>query len=654
MKRLIMVFVGAIFVVVGTPALALTLAYDGSGDEHMPVHLYTDDYDAKEMLYSTLDEALTDVENDVTEDLELNLSQDIINRAIYEEIIKENPDYAPGDNCLSDAECYIYADAQDAEGYNFSYRAVGVWVSLYDGPTADEPGRIVLNVFLEVQLNGDMTYKTVIETHFLFKDDTIRDEYYLEFDKVQIGRLPLPKSFFTPFIDIAEDAAGVSLEDEIDGIELGEFNLDNLSYTLPKDEILTSIDDSEENPDAGTMLTQELLSIVFEQKLILFDVKDGAFSLEAGVSQFKSDDAAMPDYFLDLHDQEVVDGETVYGEYNETLFDPTAYLQDVFTQYLFNSALLPGDGFVIEEEIFNKLIYSSQGGFAETRDVQEIEVDGVTKEIEMGLKALWFEFEEGAGTDLEPEPDTLYAYALFQFSGIESLLKLEADVEYVEVTFEGNLITELHATFTSITFGEDEDENPGEYLDLVNNLDVFKQFFADMGDVEFGAFDEDGTLVISPLTLSDLLSEGTEQNAINVTSVTLQDDALVLGVAADGTLQAVLDDFQDALSGVLGDADLLTELADTLSPEVGSVEETILNTVTEIQDSLNDPENELTQDEVDTLLDNFDSLDQESQSDFLEAFGTILTEDFGDDLTDFEQYFGEFNDTQETPEETQE
>lgn len=648
MKRLIMVFVGAIFVVVGTPALALTLAYDGSGDEHLPVHLYTDEYDASEMLFTTLDEALTQVENDVTDDLQLSLSQDIINRAIYEEIVKENPDYAPGDNCLSDAECYIYAEAQEAEGYNFSYRAVGVWVSLYDGATADEPGRIVLNVFLEVQLNGDMTYKTVIETHFLFKDDTIRDEYYLEFDKVQIGRLPLPKSFFTPFIDIAEDAAGVSLEDDLDGIEFGEFNLDNLSYTLPKDEILTSVQESDDNPDSGTLLAQELLSIVFEQNLILFDVKDGAFNLEAGVSQFKSDDAEMPEYFLDLHDQEVVEGETVYGEYNETLFDPTLYLQDVFTQYLLNSALMPGEGFVIEEEIFNKLIYSSQGGFAETREVKEIEIDGQIKEIEMGLKALWFEFDKGT------ETDTLHAYALFQFSGVESQLKLEAAVEYVDVEVDGNTVTELHATFTSITFGEDDGENPGEYLDLVNNLDVFKQFFADMGDVEFGTFDENGTLIISPLSLSALLSEGTEEDAIKVTSVTLAQDALVLGVAANDSLQTVLDDFQDALNGVLGDTDLLDELTTNLNAEPGSVEEEILNTVTEIQASLTDPENELTQEEVDALLDNFDSLDQESQSDFLEGFVTVLDEDYGDDLSAFEQFFGEFNDTQELPEETQE
>ena len=624
MKKLFLALFIPVAVVLGTPALVATLMYDGTGDEHLPVHLYGDDVpDAKTMLFEELDTSITEVQDGVTEDLIFNLHEDIINRAIYDMIIEENEDYAPGEDCQTDRECYIVAEATQAEGYNFSFRVVGMWVSFYDGDTATDPGRFVFNVFLEVNLNEGMTYKTVVEAHFLFDDD--RDYYYLEFDKVQVGRLPLPKSIFVTAIGVVQDQLGADLEGQLDDLPMGELDLDNLSYTLEKDEILAQMAESSSDNgevDAGALLSQELLSIIFDNQLIQFELVDEEFTLTAGVSQFRSEDVDdIPAYLYDLHDQEVVGGETIIGEYNPELFDPEAYLQDLFTEYIFNSSLV-GGGFTIREKTFNKLIYSGAEGFADMRSIQEIQIsDTETKQIEFGLKAIWFEFEA----------DDIYVKALFRIAGIDSLLVIRAE----EVSTSD---TELQFEFQEITFGKDEGELSGEFLEITD-LAVFKQVFADIGDVEFGEFNEDGDLIISAAKLSALLQDGSQEGAVVVAGISLEPDQLVLDVqAGDPTLQAALTSFQGALTGVIENPALLTDLGTVLDTTGGGAEQAVYESMVDLQTSLTSPEGTVDPEQVEELFTNFEQLDSTTQEEFLDTIVDLVDPSV---YSDFEALFGE-------------
>ena len=338
MKKLLMAIFIPVLLVLGTPALVATLMYD------------------------ELDNSISEVEAGTTDDLEFNLHEDIINTAIYQQFKESNPDYAPGDDCANDNECFVFSEKQAIEGYNLSVRLVGAWVSFYDGDTELDPGRFVFNAFVEVSLDDNITYKTVVEVHFLFEDDP--DYYYLEFDKIQVGRLPVPKALISSVINVADNQLNLNIEESVGEVPLGEFNLENISYTLPKDDILAQISESQEGGDAGADLAQELLSIVFDQQLILFNLEDEEFVLTAGVSQFRNtDEVDMPEYLYDLHDQEVVEGVTVIGDYNPELFNPEEHLKDLFTDFIFNNALV-GGGFEIREKMVNKLIYSSQNGFS--------------------------------------------------------------------------------------------------------------------------------------------------------------------------------------------------------------------------------------------------------------------------------------------------
>jgi hypothetical protein len=636
MRKLFMAIMIPVLVVLGTPALALTLMYDGTGNEHLPVHLYTDEYDAQEMIFEELDLSIEELQDGTSEDLVFNLSQDVINRAIYEGILEMNPNYAPGDDCANDDECYIFAEQQQVEGYNFGFRIIGAWVSFYDGASASDPGRFVFNVFAEININNDLSYQTVLEVHFLFDDDP--DYYYLEFDKLQMGSLPMPKSLFSSVIGIAEDQGDIDFEEEIGDLPIGEFDLQNLSYTLQKDEILTKIaEETEGNQDVGALLAQELLSIVFDNQLVQFDLVDEEFTLTAGVSQFRNTDPdkiEIPEYLYDLHDKELVDGEEVIGEFNPDLFDPEAYIQDVFTTWIFNSALLDtefadGGGFEIQEEIFNKLIYHGAGGFADTRTVQEIPIsDTETKTIEFGLKAIWFEFEE----------EDIYAHALFRIAGIDSKLVIRA--ENVSTSAD-----ELQFEFVEITFGKDEAEASTEYIEILD-LAVFKQVFAELGDVEFGEFTADGDLVISAAGLSQLMQDGTEDGAVVVNAIALRVDALALDVeAGDPALQQTLEDFTTALNDIIGSEELTEDLEDILDTTGGGVEQEVYESVVDLQNTLANDETP-TEEQVEELVENFVDLDPETQEEFLETLGNLVDPEL---LEDYEDLFGSFDDGEEIP-----
>ncbi len=610
MRRLFMAIFIPILFILGTPALIATIMYDGSGNVHMPTYLYTEDADAEKMLYAELSASIADVEDNVTEDMVFELHQDIINTAIFELFSGEdmNPDYMPTDDCELDSCNYVFSEVLPVEGFDLGLRVVGAWVDFEDD-------KFIANLFLEVSLDDGFTYKTIIQVHFIFKD--LPDKYELEFDKIQIGNLPIPKSLITSILGTIDDQIDeIDLEEQTSEVPLGDFDIDNLSYTLLKDDILAELSDSQEGEeDTGAALAQEVLSIVFDNELVNFAFEPENFVLTAGVSKFRSNETDIPSYLYDLHYKEMVEGVEVIGEFDPLSFDPESYLADKFTEYVFNNALV-GGGFSISERTFNKLIYYSADGFSETRTTYEyINEDDEMEVIDIGLKAIWFELA----------PEEIYVFALFRIGGIDSVLSIKA----VEVSTS---VTELVFEFTEITFGKDSGEVDGDYLSIVD-LEVFEQLFLDLGDVEFGEFTEEAdgsvTLTISTAGLSALMQDGSQEGAVNVTGISLMQDAIILDVEpADAELAAALEDFTEELNNVLEDPELLTGLEDALDIDTPGPEQDVYNDVVELQDILtdDDPNTNVDAEQVTEMFENFEEMDSEAQQAFLDAFEDLIDE----------------------------
>jgi hypothetical protein len=614
MRRLFTALFGFVLLVLGTPALIATIMYDGSGEDAMPVHLYTEDADAEIMLMEELKASFDDLESGVTEDMIFNLHEDIINVAIFQAIREQNPDYMPTDDCATPEACYIVAEQQTFEEYNLSLRVVGAWVDFAQDT-------FNLNVFLEVELEDGFTYKTVISTEFKFTD--VPGKYVLEFEELRIGNLPVPASALSGLLSaIEQNAEDVDFDVLTEDVPVGEVDLVEFSYTIQKDEIVEQIGQDDPNPE--TDLIKEVLSIIFDQELLTFEFIDEEFVVAGRLSKFQNDgDLDIPEYLYDLHEVDPVTGEI--GEYDPTAIDPENYLADLFTEFVFNYALV-GDGFVINEEVFNKLIYAGAEGFAEQRTTQEIDLgDGNVEVVELGLEGIWFEIES----------DAIYAHALMRAASVESQLvitatKVEEESSDLELVFE----------FTEITFGEDDGESANDYLEIVD-MEVFQNMFAEIGDIEFGYFDEFGTLHISAERLSDLLGEGSQEDTVIVTGINIVQDALIIDIEpADPQLAQALEDFSAAINDVIESEQLITDLENLLDTTTEGPEQEVFEAVQDLQETLQNEEVP-TAEQVTELFDNFEELDEETQAEFLETFEDLVDPSVLENFEDlFEQQAG--------------
>ncbi|MBN2604805.1 MAG: hypothetical protein JXR62_03130 [Bacilli bacterium] len=503
MKGLFLAIFVPIVFILGTPSLIATIMYDGSGDDNMPTYLYVDDADALAMLYEELNDSIADVESNVTSDMVFNLHQDIINTAIFQAIRSEdmNPNYMPTDDCNDDSCNYIFAEPIPIEGLDIKLRVVGAWVDFAEG-------QLITNIFLELQLNDGFTYKTNFQTFFNVSD--LPDKYVIEFDKIKLGNLPIPQALITTIINTLDNQIDqIDFEEQTADVKVGDLDVANMSYSVMKDELIDQIktSDNSEN-DAPNLLAKEVLSIIFDNQLINFSFEEEEFVLTAAVSKFRSNDGTdIPDYLYDLHYQEEVEGEMVIGDFDPNSLDPDTFIPNLFSDFTENNA--SGGSYLISESSVNQLIYFTAKGFEESRVSKPIPNNtGEEKMIELGLKAIWFEIA----------PGEIYATALFNIGGIESLLQIRA--EEVLATDQ-----ELVFEFTEISFGKDSGENDGDYLSILD-LDAFKQVFAGLGDVEFGEFNADGSLTISIDKLSSLI----ENSSYTISGISLVQDGILINV----------------------------------------------------------------------------------------------------------------------------
>lgn len=627
MKKLLLAITIPVFFVLGTPALLATIMYDGSGDSHMPVDLYTEDADFEKMLYEELSVSLDDVENGITTDMVYNLDQDILNTAIFQ-VVRENinENYLPGEDCDTPECAYIIYEPIPVGDMNLEVKLVGIWLEFEDmGTQSNNQGRAILNVFLEVTLDDGFTYKTIVGTHFILQDDTENGEYYFEFDKVKIGNLPIPKAMITSILD----AVGVDIETEIqETLKFGTFSGKDISYTVGKQELVDQMGSDDEELDANGKLAQEMMSVVLEN-YVSFDVNDEDVALTIAVSLLRNDDdqySDIPAYLYDLHDYDPVTD--TYGEYNPDLFNPEQYLEDKFTEFVFNRALSADTNFYLKERTFNKLIYHGAEGFADMgTDYTFTNSDGEEETIEIGLRAIWFEFEEGTTGEGQ-----ILAKALFQVSGINSLLEIKA-------LNTSETVDTLEFDFNSITIGKDPGELDGDYT-IFENIDIFKEVFAEMGDVEFGEFNADGKLVISAAKLSGMMQDGSSDGAVVVDGIGVVENAITLSVVpANEQLEQILNDFTSALNDIVENGTLLTELEnnpafDASDPE--SPEAQILEDVEAMQNQLAGGDTDVDPEQISDMFETFETLDPAAQETFLDTFeGAIPPETYAQ----FSDYF---------------
>ena len=244
---------------------------------------------------------------------------------------------------------------------------------------------------------------------------------------------------------------------------------------------------------------------------------------------------------------------------------------------------------------------------------ESTDTNGDIEVIDLGLKAIWF--------DLDPEE--IYIYALFKVAGMDSVLKITAE----DVSISD---TELIFSFTEITFGEDDSENPEDFISIVD-LEVFNQMFLDLGDVEFGEFvevNDEVVLKISAEGLAGLMQDDT----LNVTELNLEDGYIELFIEpADQELADALNAFTGAINDVFTDPLLLPGLAEDLDIDNPGPEQDVYVGVQELQAAITN-DDDIAPEEIEELFNDFEQMDTTAQEAFLDTFNDLVPQSVYDEF----------------------
>jgi len=598
-KKLLLIIFVPIGLVLAIPLTLLLLMYDGSSWEDFDKTIYSEDADAMSAFYEDLDVALNDYqENSAREDdLVIPVHEDVINTAIFTLLQGQNDQYLPLESCESSDCLYVI---EDEINDNLVYRIKGAWITLGDS----SEGQFTFNLALEAGRPDGFTFKTNLQARFTLEDR--EDEYYLEFDRVRIGSLPLTRGLFTRILSVANVETNLD-EEDFPGVDLA---IDNLSLTINKAEMLENLDG---NDDAMMDLFAEMLNIVFERRLVHFEIQNRLIHITMGISQIRSDDDEdIPPYLYDMHDEQ---------GYNPDLFDSGRFMKTRFDQYTFNRALTGDTRYEIKERHFNKMLYDNFDGFEGFRIDRE--VNG--RMMSVGLQGLWFDFGE---TDIK-------IYGLIEIDSIKSVVDMRWDVVELEAD-------RIEYQLSRVAIGDAEGKTADEFIliDEATNserLEKFRDAFASIGDVEFAIFTEVGNLVISTETLENFMEGGTVEDNITIDSFEINNDGILLDLkASNENLDLILSAFSNSLQDAFSSPTILGNLDDNLNPEPGSPEEAVLESVASIQTALND-NGDVDPELVEELFDAYEQMSPENQDSFMDSFYGEMDENVVDEFGDFFQ-----------------
>jgi len=599
MLKLLLALLIPVFTIIAIPFVGFALMYDGASIDDLPSHLYKEDANALEMIYEELDGAIERVKHDVNEDMDFVLHQDIINTAIFNMIREEsfNPSYMPTDDCDNSDCMYVFEEVIETDGPSITIRVTGIWVDLGDE-------RVTINVGVEAQRGSGFTYRTTIKTRFIVQDEP--DSYHLAFDRFSLGRIPLPKALFSFVITQVDNFATLNLDNIENEVTVGNLDIRDLSYQLPKEDIRLFVEEQGEEPVFE--LIGELVGVVSENRLLTFLFEEEQFTFTFALALLRNDsDTNIPDYLLSLQDSD--------GNFNPIAFNPERHLTNRFEEFVFNMALTGNNTFKIREQTLNQFLYHSFDGFEVTRfNHSYVDQNGNVQELTFGLDALWFNTSE----------ENIVINALFSYDEV----KIKVELYAYEVSEDPNRFV---YDLSLITIGRDEGERDGDYL-AITRTEAFKNVLKDVGNVGFGYFDQEGNFVMDTTVITDFFDDGTVEGHINITQIAVIDGAISMDVEAPGDLQDVLNNYTDAVQQVFKDDTLNETLSNNLNAEADTPEEKTIQEVTNIQNKLANDET-IEPESVQALFEAYDAMPLDKQQAFINTFEAYLDPTLIEDFT---------------------
>lgn len=567
-----------VFFVVAIVGVIAFMFYDGKNNT--PVELYGEGINLEEELTLSLYEALDNL--DTQNKIQVVLTEDQINKIIYM-IIKEsiNPAYAPGEGCTTSAcaNAMVIGPLGDEIPQLAGQEAYikGIYAEIIDG-------KISINMPVEVMGFKSRIYLSVSVV-------TVGTNIELRFDSVGIAKIKLTSGVGQMLLQPVMQTFNLSA-DEINqnlaekGLPI-EFDMANLKMVFKQEDLPQVINqllpDSEESN-----LMKDFLKVMIEntnvEMSLVGSTTPGAGSLNLGI---------------DLEKLSLEEGNKQIPAYLGTPFNQTTFVTNQTHGLLF-STLVGNPRFIFLESDFNKMIYSSTNGFDGFG--QTITLPNSTQTVTFGLDALWFEITQ----------TNVNIIAQVNINGFITRFRIlttveDNDTDYVKLMIQDNL-----------DIGFDLGEVLGEYgvadsQFLIDLIGPSIQSMNVMGyDSTINAFILDANAFNQMLNLG-----GTGGSPIGADSIHIRNGRIEIAMSTtDSALSDAINNLSNIVGTVLTGFDTTVNdninLFDTTGDQADAVNN-IIDTLESISTVLNDPEADLSEDDIVTLIENFGSLSPENQ-----------------------------------------
>lgn len=463
---------------------------------------------------------------------------------------------------------------KDDEGYHLT--TIGVEAIWLDVVDNQMGFKLLFN------LNGT---KISLFTNFINKTPN-SGKIEAEFDELRIGSINFSDEMKATIINLIKDTLGES------GMEM--LNIVDNKIIIDSEVFISKISSE------GSF--SDLMEIVKNEKMIVLDLSGSNFAANGTI-----------DLNIELTKFQLKEDYTTAISENATPFDTTTFINNKTQTFIINNLSSSEHKILFTQKDFNRMIYSNTNGYEDFKSITTLPNE--TTQVVMEVEAIFLEFTS----------TTVKTKFLVTMNGLTTLIVLDGNA----VAASDNKSIEIFLADT-ITMG-----------DITTSSDFILDMFGD-NLISFGVMQYDPinkSFILASESFDEMMSVGGNSSQFKVEKIKLINGALEVYVTMiDPALGNLVDNVSTLIEGALQN-DFLDEAAfDTTDPNQAEAVNNLTTTLDDISNVLSDPEQSLTPELTDQLINDINQLDEVNQQIFLSQ---LENETNSQDLIDlYSQLFG--------------
>lgn len=572
--KILLIFLIVILLIIGIPVGIIYYSISDKTDE-TPIELYEPTLTTDEVINPLIKKTFDEMEDNYA--LNLGLTEDDLNKLIYS-LIKEkvNTEYNPKYGA-SDQQIYLNSAFTIPNNVDLLSGKKIIFKSLYATYEND-------NIYLNLTIDGLGLVKSRIVIGFCV--ETTDKDFILNITEAKLGKISLLKGLGKTILNsvilknfLNEESLNTSFKEK--GLPLN-IDLQNLRLISNKDQFGEWINKTINNPENPDNTISSFLDILTnsENNMINLSTANDKLNLKIDLDLLKVDEADLiiPDEIK--HD-----------------IDFLNFAQSKAQNIVFNMLSSSDKKILFTELEFNELIYT------ETQHYQLLTLETTI------LDDVAFNFKiEGILVDITEEYFNIKL--ILNINDLKTIAILECPISYSDVSH-----TEIHI-------------NVPETITLGNNLKVDSSFIISLLDstmrdnnvMPFVNETGDHYFKLTAQVFDSFVNNANAQTPLHVTKIEFINGSLDVYVeCTDTTITDLLDTVTTQIEEVLKSDFIDNVEFDTTDAKQAQAVNNITESVDSIASILSDPNQQLSQEDTNKLLTDFNSLSTENQNLFLSA-----------------------------------